>query len=107
MIVTAGLLLIGVVLTAAAARGKLAGAMSKRLTTAFILVLIAAAVLSVWWAYTSETELGPDQRVTVMIAPGDGFSTVADRLVDSEVVRFETILKLAARVRGLDPSFGT
>ena len=102
IVVTFGLLVVGGVLLTTAAAIQLVRKMRKSITTGLTLILIVGAVAIAWWAYVGESELPSEQTVTVMIEPGDGFSTISDRLAAGGVIRFESALKLAARLRGVD-----
>ncbi|MDX9856244.1 MAG: endolytic transglycosylase MltG [candidate division Zixibacteria bacterium] len=63
-----------------------------------VLVLLAGYCLFV---YLSPVDIG-DRTVSVIIAPGDGFSAIATRLADEEVVRSRYALTIPARWRNID-----
>jgi len=102
LVVTFGLLLVGGILVTATAAAQLVKKMRKSITTGLTVILVLAAVAIAWWTYVGDSELPEEQTVTVMIESGDGFSTISDRLAAGGVIRFESALKLAARLRGVD-----
>ncbi|HOP08278.1 MAG TPA: endolytic transglycosylase MltG [candidate division Zixibacteria bacterium] len=68
-----------------------------------VLALIVIAIVIVWaaYGYWSTVDLG-NRNVSLIVAPGDGFSATANRLVDSGVVAGSFWLKLPARLTGVD-----
>ncbi len=52
-------------------------------------------------SYIKSVNLG-DRTVSVIIEPGEGFSSVADQLIESGVVNSRVMLKYPARWRGVD-----
>jgi UPF0755 protein len=74
--------------------------MNKGIGIALVsLVAVLAAFAAV--AYMATFDLG-DRIVTVIVKPGDSFSSVATKLADEQVVGSRLVLKFAARVRGVD-----
>lgn len=71
-----------------------------KIAVVILLVIVLPAVIGVS-RYYGTVDLG-DQKVPVVIQSGDYFVDVASRLKASGVIESETILRLAARVRGID-----
>ena len=64
------------------------------------LIVLVTAIFT-YRGYYMAKDLGTE-AVSVIIEPGDGFNKVARVLVDQQVVRSETMLKMAARWREID-----
>ncbi len=71
-----------------------------RIITTFVGVILIIGTYS-YSLYNSEVDLG-ERVVTVIIEHGDGFNKVADELLSAGVVDSKLMLKVPARLRGLD-----
>ncbi len=72
----------------------------KKIITAITVILVLVVAYS-FYSYVVAVDL-KDRVVTVIIKPGDGFSSVADQLVTGGVVHSRKVLKYAASWRGID-----
>ncbi len=65
------------------------------------LIVAGGTVLYGYYRYTQETDIG-EQTVTVIVKPGDSFSSLADSLVAHGVVSSRLLLTFPARLIGID-----
>ncbi|MFH1687426.1 MAG: endolytic transglycosylase MltG [bacterium] len=73
-----------------------------------VTIVSLLAILGTWAAYQYYRPLNlADQRVAVIIKPGDSFGRVVDQLVSGGVVRSRLMLKWPARLRGIDRKLTT
>lgn len=80
--------------------------LTPKSVTRFVLLTLTVLVVVAAFAahqYFSTVDIG-EQQVAITIERGASFSEVADSLVSHGVVRYGTMLRLAARIRGIDRS---
>ncbi|MFQ6009000.1 MAG: endolytic transglycosylase MltG [Candidatus Zixiibacteriota bacterium] len=77
--------------------------MRKSLRNILILVavLLALTVVYAWYSYTDAVDLG-SRIVSIIIMPGDSFTSVAEKLIAEGVVKSKSTLIVSARLTGVD-----
>jgi UPF0755 protein len=65
------------------------------------LLLLALVAVYAWYSYTHTVDLG-NRIVSIIIKPGDSFTSVAERVIGEGVVRSKIMLTVSARLRGVD-----
>lgn len=77
--------------------------MSKRVIAAGIVVVVGVAVVAgvLLGQYYRSVDLG-ERIATVIIEPGDSFASVAGELAEKDVVQSGRMIRIAARITGVD-----